>query len=79
MNFLNAGLPVTIVETAPAALERGVGVIRRNYEASAKKGRMSAGDVEARMALLTPTLDFGALADCDLVIEAVFENMALKK
>jgi len=79
MNFLNAGLPVTIVETAQAALERGVGVIRRNYEASAKKGRVSAGDVETRMALLTPTLDFAALGDCDLIIEAVFENMALKK
>ncbi len=79
MNFLNAGLPVTIVETAQAALDRGLGVIRRNYENTAKKGRMSAADVEARMGLLTPALDLTALADCDLIIEAVFENMEIKK
>ena len=79
MNFLNAGIPVTIVETEPKALERGLLVIRRNYENTAKKGRMTAADVEARMGLLKGTLDLGALADCDLVIEAVFENMAIKK
>ena len=79
MNFLNAGIPVTIVETAQAALDRGLGVIRRNYENTAKKGRMSAADVETRMGLLSPTLDLSALADCDLIIEAVFEDMAIKK
>ena len=79
MNFLNAGLAVTIVETAQATLDRGLGVIRKNYENTAKKGRMSAGDVETRMGLLTPNLDLSALADCDLIIEAVYEDMALKK
>jgi 3-hydroxyacyl-CoA dehydrogenase len=79
MNFLNAGIPVVIVETAQAALDRGTGVIRKNYEGTAKKGRMTASDVETRMGLLAPTLDFSALADCDLIIEAVYEDMAIKK
>ncbi len=79
MNFLSAGIPVTIVETAQDALDRGVGVIRKNYEATAAKGRISPAQVEQAMALLTPTLDFAALADCDLVIEAVYENMDVKK
>ena len=79
MNFLNAGIPVVIVETAEAALTRGTSVIRGNYEATAKKGRMSAGDVETRMGLLSPSLDLSALADCDLIIEAVFEDMEIKK
>ncbi|MFC6659434.1 3-hydroxyacyl-CoA dehydrogenase NAD-binding domain-containing protein [Deinococcus multiflagellatus] len=79
MNFLNAGLPVTIVETTEEALDRGLGVIRRNYESSAKKGRLSADDVERRMALLTPSLDMGDLKDADLIIEAVFEDMGVKK
>ena len=79
MNFLNAGLPVTLVEARPEALERGVGVMRRNYEGTAKKGRMSMEEVERRLGLLSPTLDFTALADCDLVIEAVFEDMAIKQ
>ncbi len=79
MNFLNAGVPVTIVETAQAALDRGLSVIRKNYENTAKKGRMSQADVETRMGLLTPSLDLASLADCDLIIEAVFEDMAIKK
>ncbi|WP_343234436.1 3-hydroxyacyl-CoA dehydrogenase NAD-binding domain-containing protein [Microvirga terrestris] len=79
MNFANAGLPVTIVEAKPDALERGLGVIRRNYESTAKKGRMSMEDVERRMELLTGSLRLEDLADCDLIIEAVFENMAIKK
>ena len=79
MNFANAGLPVTIVEAKPDALERGLGVIRRNYDSTAKKGRMSAEDVERRMELLTGSLNLEDLADCDLIIEAVFENMAIKK
>jgi len=79
MNFLNAGMPVTLVETSQAALDRGLAVIRRNYENSARKGRITAEDVERRMALIAPTLDLAALADADLVIEAVFEEMAIKQ
>ncbi len=79
MNFLSAGIPVTIVEMAQDALDRGTGVIRKNYEASAAKGRFTNEQVEQAMGLLTPTLDFGELADCDLVIEAVYENMDVKK
>jgi 3-hydroxyacyl-CoA dehydrogenase len=79
MNFLNVGIPVTIVETRQEALDRGVGVIRRNYENSAKKGRFSMEEVEARMGRLTPSLALDDLARCDLIIEAVFENMAIKK
>jgi len=79
MNILNVGVPVTIVETKQEALDRGLGVIRKNYENTAKKGRISQQDVEDRMALLTGTLNIEDLADCDLVIEAVFENMDVKK
>jgi 3-hydroxyacyl-CoA dehydrogenase len=79
MNFANVGIPVTIVETKQEALDRGLGVIRKNYEKTAKSGRIKPEDVETRMQLLTGTLDLNALADCDLVIEAVFENMEIKK
>jgi len=79
MNFLNAGVPVTIVEMKQEALDRGVATIRKNYENTAAKGRMTADDVEARMGLLTPSLDLDALSAADLIIEAVFENMAIKK
>ena len=79
MNFLSAGIPVTIVEMQQEALDRGTGVVRKNYEASAAKGRLRPEQVEAAMGALTPTLDFAALADCDLVIEAVYENMDVKK
>ena len=79
MNFLNAGIPVTIVEAEQDALKRGVATIRRNYDNTAKKGRMTAADVETRMRLLSPGLDLGVLSDCDLVIEAVYEDMAIKQ
>ncbi|MCF2515531.1 3-hydroxyacyl-CoA dehydrogenase NAD-binding domain-containing protein [Sphingomonas sp. G124] len=79
MNFLSAGFPVTIVEMAQEALDRGTGVMRKNYEATAAKGRMTGEQVEKAMGLLKPTLDFDALADCDLIIEAVFETMEIKK
>jgi 3-hydroxyacyl-CoA dehydrogenase len=79
MNFLSAGIPVTIVEMAQDALDRGTGVMRKNYEASAAKGRFTTDQVEQMMGLLNPTLDFDALADCDLIIEAVYENMEVKK
>jgi 3-hydroxyacyl-CoA dehydrogenase len=79
MNFLSAGIPVTIVEAEQAALTRGVGVMAKNYEASVKRGRIEAADAEAAMGRLTPSLDFADLADCDLVIEAVYESMEVKK
>ena len=79
MNFLSAGVPVTIVETEQAALDRGTGVMRKNYEASAAKGRMTGEQVGQAMGLLTPSLDLEDLGDCDLIIEAVFENMDVKK
>ncbi|OQW43890.1 MAG: 3-hydroxyacyl-CoA dehydrogenase [Proteobacteria bacterium SG_bin6] len=79
MNFLSAGIPVTIVEMAQEALDRGTGVIRKNYEASAAKGRLKPEQVEAAMGALTPTLSLDDLADCDLIIEAVYENMDVKK
>src|SRR6185295_14532024 len=79
MNFANAGMPVTLVETGAEALQRGLGIVRRNYEASAARGKLSTEQVEQRMGLLAGTLDLGAVADCDLVIEAVFENLDLKK
>ena len=79
MNFLSAGIPVTIVEREQAPLDRGVGIIRKNYENTAAKGRMSMEQVEKAMSLLTPSLDVNDFADCDLVIEAVFENMDVKK
>jgi 3-hydroxyacyl-CoA dehydrogenase len=79
MNFLSAGIPVTIVEADERSLERGVGIMRSNYENTAKKGRLTQDAVERNMALLTPSLSLDDLADCDLVIEAVFENMQVKK
>jgi 3-hydroxyacyl-CoA dehydrogenase len=79
MNFLAKGIPVTIVEMVQENLDRGVGVIRKNYEASAAKGRFTSDQVEAMMGILTPTLALEDLADCDLVIEAVYESMDVKK
>jgi 3-hydroxyacyl-CoA dehydrogenase len=79
MNFLNAGIPVVLLEVKEDALERGLGTLRRNYEATAAKGTMTPEQVGERMVLCSGTLDYAELADCDLVIEAVFENMGLKK
>jgi 3-hydroxyacyl-CoA dehydrogenase len=79
MNFLSAGIPVSIVETSKEPLDRGVSIMQRNYESTAKKGRLTTAEVEKRMGKLSPTLDFDALADADLIIEAVFEDMELKK
>lgn len=79
MNFLTAGIPVTIVEMTQEALDRGVATMARNYESTVKRGKMDAADAQAAMARLTPTLDFGALAEADLVIEAVYESMDVKK
>jgi 3-hydroxyacyl-CoA dehydrogenase len=79
MNFANVGIPVTLLEMSQEALDKGLGLIRKNYEASAKKGRFTDEQVEERMALLTGTTEYADLADADLVIEAVFENMDVKK
>jgi 3-hydroxyacyl-CoA dehydrogenase len=79
MNFANVGIPVTVVEVAQEALERGLGVVRKNYEATAAKGRLTRDDVDKRMGLIQGTVDFGAVADADLIVEAVFEEMPLKK
>jgi 3-hydroxyacyl-CoA dehydrogenase len=79
MNFANAGLPVTLVEQAQAQLDRGLSVVRRNYDNTAKKGRLTPADVGARMGLIQGSLALEDLADCDLIIEAVFENMDIKK
>lgn len=79
MNFATAGIPVVIVETRADALERGLGVVRRNYENSARRGRFAMEEVDARMNRITGALTLEAVADCDLVIEAVYEDMDLKK
>ena len=79
MNFLSAGIPVTIVEMQQDALDRGTGVVRKNYEATAAKGRMKPEQVEQAMGALKPSLDFADLAECDLIIEAVYETMEVKK
>jgi len=79
MNFLSAGIPVTIVEQQQEALDRGTGVMLKNYQATASKGKMTQEQVGKAMGLLTPTLSLEDLADCDLIIEAVFENMDVKK
>ncbi|MGB7756050.1 MAG: 3-hydroxyacyl-CoA dehydrogenase NAD-binding domain-containing protein [Salinisphaera sp.] len=79
MNFLSAGIPVTMLEMKAEALDRGVSVMRRNYEASARKGRLTTEQVEANMGRLWTTLDYADLAEADLIIEAVFENMDVKK
>ncbi|HMN46991.1 MAG TPA: 3-hydroxyacyl-CoA dehydrogenase NAD-binding domain-containing protein [Povalibacter sp.] len=79
MNFLNVGIPVTIVETKQEALDRGLKVIRGNYERSTRSGKLTLADVDQRMSLLTGSLNLEDLADCDLVIEAIFENMDVKQ
>jgi 3-hydroxyacyl-CoA dehydrogenase len=79
MNFLNAGMPVTMLEMKQDALDRGVATIRRNYESQVKKGKLKADKYEARMALLSTTLDYADLKDADMVIEAVFEEMGVKE
>jgi 3-hydroxyacyl-CoA dehydrogenase len=79
MNFLNVGIPVTVLEMQQDALDRGVGVIRKNYENTASKGKLTLEQVQQRMAMLKPTLAYADVGDADLVIEAVFETMAIKK
>ena len=79
MNFLNAGIPVTILETQQQALDRGVATIRKNYEAQVKKGKLKPEKYEERMALLKTTLSYEDLKACDLIIEAVFEEIGVKQ
>jgi len=79
MNFANAGIPVTVIEAAQEALDRGLGIVRKNYEATAARGRLTAADVDKRMGLIIGTTDFKAAADADMVVEAVFEEMPVKK
>ena len=79
MSFLDSGVPVTLVETKEDALDRGLALIRKNYERSVKSGRLKPEDVELRLARITPALDLAALSQADLVIEAVYEDMAVKK
>jgi 3-hydroxyacyl-CoA dehydrogenase len=79
MNFINAGIPVTLLEMKQEALERGLATIRKNYQGAVTKGRMTEADVEARLKLITPVLDYAAIAQADIVIEAVFEEMDVKR
>ncbi len=79
MNFLNAGIPVKILEMKQEALDRGVATIKKNYEAQVKKGKLKQDKYDQRMALLSTTLSYDDLKDCDLIIEAVFEEMGVKE
>ena len=79
MNFANVGIPVTLLEMNQELLDKGLGVVRGNYDRTAKKGRLSDAQVEERMGLITATLDYEDLTDVDIIIEAVYENMDVKK
>ncbi|GKS92700.1 3-hydroxyacyl-CoA dehydrogenase NAD-binding domain-containing protein [Acidovorax sp. SUPP2539] len=79
MNFLNAGIPVTILETKQEALDRGIATIKKNYESQVKKGKLKEDKYQQRMGLLATTLDYADLKDADLIIEAVFEELGVKE
>ncbi|MDN4054946.1 3-hydroxyacyl-CoA dehydrogenase NAD-binding domain-containing protein [Massilia sp. YIM B02763] len=79
MNFANAGIPVTILETSQDALDKGLGAIRRNYEATVKKGKLAPEQLEGRLAFVQGTLDIADIAQADIVVEAVFEDLAVKE
>ncbi|KAB0635598.1 3-hydroxyacyl-CoA dehydrogenase NAD-binding domain-containing protein [Burkholderia latens] len=79
MNFINAGLPVTLLETKQEALDRGVATIHKNYDAQVKKGKLTQQKLDARLALITPTLSYDDLKDADLIVEAVFEELGVKE
>jgi 3-hydroxyacyl-CoA dehydrogenase len=79
MCFANAGIPVTVIDASREALDRGLGVVNANYESMVKRGRLSAEDKTQRMVLISGELDYNAIKDADVVIEAVFESMPLKK
>jgi 3-hydroxyacyl-CoA dehydrogenase len=79
MNYANAGIPVIVKETTPEALDRGIATIRKNYANSVQKGRFSQAAMDQRMALITPQLTYDGFGQADIIVEAVFEGMALKK
>ena len=79
MNFLNAGIPVKMLEMKQEALDKGIGIMRKNYDSQVKKGKLKQEKLDQRMALLSTTLDYNDLKDADLVIEAVFEEMGVKE
>ena len=79
MNFANVGIPVTIIEQNQERLDKGLDIIRKNYENTANKGRITFEDVEKRTSLINGSTNISDLANCDIIIEAVFENMKLKK
>ncbi len=79
MNFLNAGIPVKMLEMKQEALDKGIGIIRKNYDAQVTKGKLKQAKLDERMALLTTTLSYDDLKDADLVIEAVFEEIGVKE
>jgi 3-hydroxyacyl-CoA dehydrogenase len=79
MTYVNAGIPVVLKEVDQPALDRGLATIRRNYDVSVQRGKMTAAQVDQKMAMIRPTLDYNDLKEADIVVEAVFENMELKK
>ena len=79
MNFANAGLPVTVLETTQAALDKGLGVVKRNYESTLKKGRLSPEEFDNRLGRIKGTLSYDDVSQADLIIEAVFEDLPVKK
>jgi 3-hydroxyacyl-CoA dehydrogenase len=79
MSYANAGIPVIILEVSQELLDKGLGIVKKNYMRSVKSGRFTEEKVEQLLGLITPTLEFNDFADCDLVIEAVYEHMELKK
>jgi 3-hydroxyacyl-CoA dehydrogenase len=79
MNFANAGIPVKVLETSQEALDKGLGVVRKNYAATVAKGRLEQEEMDRRMGLIQGALSYDALKDADIVIEAVFEDMGVKK
>jgi 3-hydroxyacyl-CoA dehydrogenase len=79
MNFANAGIPVRVIEMSQEALDRGLAVVRKNYAATVEKGRLSQKDMDTRMGLIQGTLGYDAVAEADIVVEAVFEEMDVKK
>ena len=79
MNFVNVGIPVTLLEVTQEALDRGLEIIRNNYANTVKKGRLSQTEMDKRLALITPTLSYDDISGTDIVVEAVFEEMDIKK
>ncbi|HEY6870109.1 MAG TPA: 3-hydroxyacyl-CoA dehydrogenase NAD-binding domain-containing protein [Novosphingobium sp.] len=79
MNFANVGIPVVLLDISQEALERGLGVVRKNYGISVSRGSITQDKMDKALALITPTTDYADIAQCDIVIEAALEQMALKK